>query len=198
VPAAANTNSAAGTASRPARLPNRLRVRVVMWLISPGANPPADVDRYLLPHEQEVITIRQHPIVLLPWATAVIGGLLAAITVGAMPHANRSEQLAVWLLTAFLFLEFLLAAGRWGVWYFVVTSHRLLICSGLSRRRVSMWPLAEVRRIDLERSTYGRIAGYASLIVHGRTFIDYLPYPEQIYFEICSLIYPADTRPTTE
>ena len=45
-----------------------------MRLISPGANPPADVDRYLLPHEQEVITVRKHPAVLLaPVAWAVIG-----------------------------------------------------------------------------------------------------------------------------
>ena len=43
-----------------------------MRLISPGANPPADVDRYLLPHEQEVITVRKHPAVLLaPVAWAV-------------------------------------------------------------------------------------------------------------------------------
>jgi len=51
-----------------------------MRLISPGANPPADVDRYLLPHEQEVITVRKHPAVLLaPVAWAVVGLVIAAV-----------------------------------------------------------------------------------------------------------------------
>lgn len=161
-----------------------------MRLISPGVNPPADVDMYLLPHEQQVITVRRHYVVLFPSAAAAFGGLLAAITVGAMPHANQSEQLAVWLLTAFLFLEFLLAVARWSVWYFVITSHRLLICSGLSRRRVVMWPLIEVRGITFERSFRGRFFNYGSFIVQGRTYIDYIPYAEHLYLEYCSLIYP--------
>jgi PH (Pleckstrin Homology) domain-containing protein len=161
-----------------------------MRLISPGANPPADVGRYLLPHEQEVITIRQHPVVLLPWAAAAVGGLLVAIIIGALPHADRPEQLGVWLLTAFLFLEFLLAAGRWAVRYFVVTSQRLLVISGLFHRRTAMWPLTEVRRMTLERSLYSHIGGYGSFVIDGRTFIDYIPYPEQIYLEICEMIYP--------
>jgi hypothetical protein len=161
-----------------------------MRLISPRTDPPANVDKYLLPHEQEVIGTRQHPVVLLPWAAATIGGLLAAITVGSMPHANQSEQLVVWLLTALLFLEFLLAAGRWSVWYLVVTSERLLIVSGLYRRRVAMWPLTEVRGITFERSFHGRFLGYGSFIVQGRTFIDYIAHPEQLYLEILPRIYP--------
>ena len=161
-----------------------------MRLTSPGANPPGDVDRYLLPHEQEVITVRQHPAVLLPWAAAATGGLLVAIIIGALPHVNRPEQNLVWLLTAFLFLEFLLGMGRWAVRYFVVTSQRMLIISGLFHRRLEMWPLTDVRGITLERPAYGRIGGYGSFVIGGRTFIDYIPYPEQIYLEICGLIYP--------
>jgi len=161
-----------------------------MRLTSPGANPPGDVDRYLLPHEQEVITVRLHPAVLLPWAAAAAGGLLVAIIIGALPHADQFEQLLVRLLAAFLFLQFLLAMGRWAVRYFVVTSQRMLVISGLFHRRTEMWPLIDVRGITLERSAYSRIGGYGSLVIGGRTFIDYIPYPEQIYLEICRLIYP--------
>lgn len=166
-----------------------------MRLIAPSATPPAKVNKHLLPHEEQVITIRQHYIVLLPWAAAATGGLLAAITVGVMPHSTHSEQLVVWGLTGFLFLEFIFAAARWGVWYLVVTSHRILICSGIPRRRVAMWPLDSIRGMTLEQSFYGRFCGYGTFIFQGRTFIDYIPYPEQLYLEICGLLYmPKDSH----
>lgn len=162
-----------------------------MRLIVSSAASPAEIDKYLLQDEQEVVTLRQHPFVLLPWSAAAVGGLLVAITVGAMPHINRAEQLVVWGLTAFLFLELLLAAARWGVWYLVVTSERLLICSGSFRRRVDEWPKESLRGMTVDRSFYGRFWGYGSLIVQGRTFIDYIPYLEQIYPEIWAHLYPS-------
>ena len=65
-----------------------------MRLISPGANPPADVDKYLLPHEQEVITVRKHPAVLLaPLAWAVLGLIVAAVFVGKQQLASLKVQL---------------------------------------------------------------------------------------------------------
>lgn len=36
-----------------------------MKLVTPGDEAPASVNRYLLPHEQQVITIRRHPAILL-------------------------------------------------------------------------------------------------------------------------------------
>ena len=46
---------------------------------------PADVNRYLLPEEVQVITLRQHPAVLSMPLGAALGGLLAAIAVSQIP-----------------------------------------------------------------------------------------------------------------
>ena len=116
-----------------------------MRLISPGANPPADVDRYLLPHEQEVITVRKHPAVLLaPVAWAVIGLVLAAVLSDTLLRHESGLTWIVWAIWGLVFLRFLWAALNWSVDYFIVTSHRFIVTSGLFTRNVAMMPLAKV------------------------------------------------------
>jgi hypothetical protein len=167
-----------------------------MRLITPrGDQSPTRVYKHLLPHEEHVVTIRRHPVVLAPWAAAAAGGLLIAISLAAMPRASQPEQTAAWLLTGFLLIEFLLAAARWQAWYLVVTTQRMLICSGVSSEKAAMWPLTALTGMTYERSSgqllSGLIGDYGRLIIQGRTFLDYLPYPEQLYLEICGLIFPA-------
>ena len=50
-----------------------------MRLIAPGGLAPAEVNKYLLPHEQQVITVRRHPAVLMGPALLTLGGLIAAV-----------------------------------------------------------------------------------------------------------------------
>jgi hypothetical protein len=161
-----------------------------MRMVFPGTRPPTDVDRYLLPHEQEVITIRRHPAVLLPWAAAAVGGLSATLAINGIAHEGRSVQFVAWLLTAFLFVELIVATLHWAVAYIVVTSHRMVIISGLSGRRVTEIPLVELRKIGLDRSLSGRLFGYGTFTLSGRNLVSYMPFPEQIYLEIAALLYP--------
>jgi len=58
-----------------------------------------------------------------------------------------------------------------------------------------MWPLDALKGMTIERTFYSRFFNYGSLIVQSRTFIDYLPYPEQLYLEICKLLYPSRLLP---
>jgi len=161
-----------------------------MRLIASGATPPAEVNKYLLPHEQQVITVRQHPAVLIPWIAPPIGGLVVALAMSAIPN-ERVSQLAAWILTAFLFVEMMLAIARWAAWYFAVTSHRAMVCAGVTRRTVLTWSLSDLRGATLRRPFGGRLFGYGSFVLNDRTTIDFVPYPEQLYLEIFGLVYPS-------
>jgi uncharacterized membrane protein YdbT with pleckstrin-like domain len=167
-----------------------------MRLISPGANPPADVDRYLLPHEQEVITVRKHPAVLLaPVAWAVIGLVIAALLSDTVLRHDSGLTWIVWAIWGIVFLRFLWAAITWAVDYFVVTSHRFIETSGLFSRKVAMMPLAKVTDMTFERSFLGRMLGYGTFILESAgqdqalSRVDHIPYPEQLYLEVCSLLF---------
>jgi uncharacterized membrane protein YdbT with pleckstrin-like domain len=167
-----------------------------MRLISPGANPPADVDRYLLPHEQEVITVRKHPAVLLaPIAWAAVGLIVAAVLSDTVLRHSSGLTWIVWAIWGLVFLRFLWAAINWAVDYFVVTSHRFILTSGLFSRKVAMMPLVKVTDMTFQRSFLGRLFGYGTFILESAgqdqalSKVDYIPYPEQLYLEVCSLIF---------
>ena len=167
-----------------------------MRLISPGANPPADVDRYLLPHEQEVITVRKHPAVLLaPVAWAVIGLIIAALLSDTLLRHESGLVWIVWGIWGIIFLRFLWHAINWAVDYFIVTSHRFIETSGLLSRKVAMMPLAKVTDMTFERSALGRVLGYGTFILESAgqdqalSRVDHIPYPEQLYLEVCSLLF---------
>jgi uncharacterized membrane protein YdbT with pleckstrin-like domain len=166
-----------------------------MRLTSPG-NPPADVDRYLLPHEQEVITVRKHPAVLLaPVAWAVIGLIIAAVLSDTLFRHASGLTWIIWAIWGLVFLRFLWHAINWSVDYFVVTSHRFIETSGLLSRRVAMMPLAKVTDMTFERSFLGRLLGYGTFILESAgqdqalSRVDHIPYPEQLYLEVCALLF---------
>jgi Bacterial PH domain len=58
-----------------------------------------------------------------------------------------------------------------------------------------MMPLTKVTDMTFQRSTLGRILGYGEFIVESAgqdqalRNIDHLPYPEQLYLEVCGLIF---------
>jgi uncharacterized membrane protein YdbT with pleckstrin-like domain len=169
-----------------------------MRLISPGANPPADVDRYLLPHEQEVITVRKHPAVLLaPVAWAVLGLVIAAVLSDTLLRHESGLTWIVWAIWGLVFLRFLWAAINWSVDYFIITSHRFIETTGLFTRNVAFIPMAKVTDFTFRRSFLGRVFGYGTFIVESAgqdqalDNVDFIPYPEQLYLEACSLLLPA-------
>ena len=167
-----------------------------MRLISPGANPPSDVGKYLLPHEQEVITVRKHPAVLLaPVAWAVAGLVIAAVLSDTVLRHDSALTWIIWAIWGVVFLRFLWAALNWSVDYFVVTSHRFIETSGLFTRRVAMMPVAKVTDMTFKRTFLGRVLGYGTFVLESAgqdqalTNVDHVPYPDQLYLEVCSLLF---------
>jgi hypothetical protein len=84
------------------------------------------------------------------------------------------------------------------VWYqerFIATPTQMMLVSGVIRRRVVMKPFANLTDMSFHKSLPGRILNYGELIFESvgqeaLEKIEYVPYPEKMYLELCSIIFP--------
>ena len=155
---------------------------------------PAVVARVLLPYEQEVLSVRQHPAVLVAPSLAAGGGLIAAAVLSFLSLSG--EALAItWSIWGLVLVYWLSCLARWPASYFAVTNQRLLIVRGLLRRDVWTVPLDRATQLGLRRSFSGRVLGYGQFILDGAEArqairsVSFMPYPEQLYLEITGLIF---------
>ncbi|WP_046468703.1 PH domain-containing protein [Allosalinactinospora lopnorensis] len=171
-----------------------------MKLVAPTNRAPASVNRYLLPHEQDVVTIRRHPAVLMGPVSAVLGALIFAGFLSNTALASNAAALAViWWVWLLVLVWFVWRVAEWSVDYFVITSARLLLTTGLITRQVNMMPLSKVTDMRFERSILGRFLGYGTFIMESAgqdqalSRIHFVPYPEQLYLEVVGLIFPDNS-----
>jgi len=164
--------------------------------VVPNETVPAAVYRVLLPHERQVITVRFHPAVLIGPVAVVLGGLaLAGLLSTTVAHGNGLAMLIIWGLWLVLVVRLVYKIYVWLDEYFVVTSQRLLLATGVFTKRVNMMPLTKVTDMRFERSPSGRLLGYGKFVVESAgqdqalQTVDHLPYPEQLYLEVCGLIF---------
>jgi len=175
-----------------------------MRLIAPGGRtPPREVNKYLLLHEHQVITVRQHPAVFSTPVVIALGGLILTVVLqGSILKAQSGLMLIIWILWGILFLRALWAVVTWSVDYFVVTSQRMILTSGLLTRKVAMMPLNKVTDMSFQRSLGGRLLGYGEFIIESAgqdqalRNIPFIPYPEQLYLEVCNLLFPGEEPPS--
>ncbi|MGH3200987.1 MAG: PH domain-containing protein [Streptosporangiaceae bacterium] len=163
---------------------------------------PASVNRYLLPHERQVISVHEHPAVLIgPIALLLLGLAIAGVLSNYVAHGNADAILIIWGLWVVLLLWFVFKVWDWSVNYFVVTSHRLILAKGVVLRKVGMLPLTKVTDMSFQRSTIGRVLGYGEFIVESAgqdqalRNVKFIPYPEQLYLEVCGLIFKDEEQP---
>jgi uncharacterized membrane protein YdbT with pleckstrin-like domain len=161
-----------------------------------GARAPVAINKYLLPREVQVATVRQHPAVLIPPSAAALGGLLVAGVLSAtVVHGVLSA--IIWLAWGVLLVRLIWKAVNWSVDYFVVTSERLLLTRGFLTRRVNMMPLTKVTDMSIKRTVPGRMLGYGEFIVESAgqdqalRNVTYIPYPEQLYLLVCGMLFPS-------
>jgi len=163
--------------------------------VVPNETTPARVYRVLLPHERKVITTRFHPAVPIRPVAEALAGLAVAGLLSTIARLNVTALLVIWLLWGILLVRLLLAFYNWLEDYFVVTSSRLLVAKGVIKTSVNMMPLTKVTDMRFERSAMGRLLGYGTFIVESAgqdqalRQVDKLPYPEQLYLEVCGLIF---------
>jgi len=164
--------------------------------VVPNETVPAAVYRVLLPHERQVITVRFHPAVLIrPVAEVLLGLALAGLLSTTVAHGNGLAMLIIWGLWLLLVLRLVYKIYVWLDEYFVVTSQRLLLATGVFTKTVNMMPLSKVTDMRFVRSPSGRLLGYGKFVVESAgqeqalQTVDHLPYPEQLYLEVCGLIF---------
>ena len=163
--------------------------------VVPNETVPASVYRVLLPHERRVITVRFHPAILIGPVAWTLAGLAVAGLLSTLVHLDGTVLLIIWLAWLVLVVRLLFYIYQWLEDYFVVTSARLLLATGVFRKTVNMMPLTKVVDMRFERSPIGRLLGYGTFIVESAgqdqalRQINHLPYPEQLYIEVCGLIF---------
>jgi uncharacterized membrane protein YdbT with pleckstrin-like domain len=167
-----------------------------MRLVPNTDTVPASVNRYLLPHERQVITVHKHPAVLIrPIFEVLVGLAIAGWLSNSVAHGNGTVLLVIWILWAVLLLRLGIKILDWSVDYFVVTSQRFVLATGVITRKVNMMPLSKVTDMSFQRTTLGRILGYGEFILESAgqdqalRVVDHIPYPEQLYLEVCGLIF---------
>jgi membrane protein YdbS with pleckstrin-like domain len=169
-----------------------------MSMVVPNETVPASVFRALLPQERQVITVRFHPAVLIKPVALALAGLAVVGLLSVIPHLSGTFLLVIWLLWLLLLIRLLYRIYMWLEDYFVVTSKRLMLTSGVIKKEVNMLPLTKVSELRFERSGMGRLLGYGTFYIdaagvppnHPLSKVNHLPYPEQLYLEVCGLIFP--------
>jgi membrane protein YdbS with pleckstrin-like domain len=157
---------------------------------------PAAVNKYLLPSEDRVITVHQHPAVLIkPVALLLPASVLLVWLNFVVIHHNNDAKIVIWVLWAILLSWVVGKIVDWYVNYFVVTPQRMLLAQGILVKKVNMMPLTKVTDMSFQRSPMGQILGYGEFIVESAgqdqalSHVTYLPYPEQLYLEVCGLLF---------
>jgi membrane protein YdbS with pleckstrin-like domain len=142
-----------------------------------------------------VITVRFHPAILIRPVAEALGGLALAGLLTTLFHLGSTLLLIIWLAWLILVVRLLFSIYQYLEDYFVVTSARLLLATGVFRKTVNMMPLSKVTDMRFERSPIGRLLGFGTFIVESAgqdqalRNINHLPYPEQLYLEVCGLIF---------
>ena len=124
---------------------------------------PASVNRYLLPHEHQVVSVHQHPAVLSGRIFVVLVGVVAAVwlSISVAPD-NGTALVIIWFLWGLLLAWLAVKVVDWSRNYFVVTSARLLLAQGFIVRKVNMMPLAKVTDMASSGPQWARSSATAS------------------------------------
>lgn len=155
---------------------------------------PAAIYRYLVPREQQVLTLRQHWAFLIPPAAAAAGAALAAGVVTVVAPGAATLATVAWVLAGFLVARLIVAGLSWFVQFITITSERVVLTSGILNRKIKIIPLPNFAEMTFVRSFAGRMIGYGAFMVEatGKPYliIDYIPYPEQVQLELTEIAFP--------
>jgi Bacterial PH domain len=158
---------------------------------TPNSRAPVAINKYLLPREVQVATMRQHPAVLVVPGTEAVAGLVLGITLTLALQESLPQLMAIWTAVTLLMLHCLRVYARWSVDYLCVTSERIVQIFGFSHRSVTQIPLHELVHLSLVRTFAGRLLGYGALVNGSQLISAYVPYPEQLYLLIEGVLYPT-------
>jgi hypothetical protein len=165
--------------------------------VVPEETVPLSVARYLWPTERRVITVRKHPAAFRGHALLLIA-ILAVFGLDAGAVFKRNWLLL--MLLAVLFVGFslfvYLRVRAWMETYLCVTLNRMIIIGWRRRRELTVIPIADAMDMVFCRPLLGRFLGHGTFIISAskggssKCKLAYLPYPEQLYVEVCGILFP--------
>lgn len=179
-----------------------------MNILTPRNYAPASVSRYLLPAETQVISVRQHPVVLAKVFFITLAIVVIELIISSHAPPKSNVQVLIWLPGLVAIGWFAIRLVQWWVDWFAVTERRFILTTGIITRKVAMMPLIRVTDMSFQRSPMGRVLGYGEFILESAgqdqalRSVPYLPYPEQMYRRVCLWIFPdrvqSQTPPTQQ
>lgn len=167
-----------------------------MNILTPRNYAPASISRYLLPSETQVISVRQHPVVLAKHFFITLGVLIVEVIISSQVSTESAAQVAIWLPGVAAIIWLGIAAVNWWVDWFAVTEKRFILTTGIITKKIAMMPLTRVTDMSYQRTAMGRILGYGEFILESAgqdqalRSVPHLPYPEQMYRRVCLWIFP--------
>lgn len=158
---------------------------------------PEEVAKLLLPHETGMVSVRQHPVVLLGPVAIAFGGMVAASLLSAVLIAAGGIALTIvwggWLVTL---AHLALRVFAWSEDRFIVTNQRMMMIEGIITHHVAMMPLGKVTDMSFQQSPGGRLLGYGTFVLESAgqdqamREITHIPQPEHVYLQVCEMIFP--------
>jgi membrane protein YdbS with pleckstrin-like domain len=171
----------------------------VVKLVPSSDTVPRSITRILLPLEnRHVICVRRHPAILIRPILEVLAGLAIAGFLSSTVAGKSGVVVAVlWIAWGLLVLRLGLKVWAWIIDYFIVTPKRMLMTTGIFNRKVAMMPMSKVTDMSFQRTQLGRMLGYGEFILESAgqdqalRVVDHLPYPEQLYQQVCEVLFPG-------
>jgi uncharacterized membrane protein YdbT with pleckstrin-like domain len=155
---------------------------------------PHHLAKYLLPQEEQTVTIRRHPAMLLRYLIESFGALILAGVLTAV-ISNATAVTVVWVLWLMVVSRLAFKVFEWSDEYFAVTKVRVMLVHGIVTRRVDMMPLSKVTDLTVNRTIMGRMLGYGTLVLESAgqdqalSTVEYIPEPEAVYLEISAAAF---------
>jgi membrane protein YdbS with pleckstrin-like domain len=155
---------------------------------------PHHLEKYLLPQEEQTVTIRRHPAMLLRYFAESLGGLILAGVLTALV-SQSTVVTVIWVGWLVVLSRLAFKVFEWSDEFFAVTGVRVMLVHGLLTRRVDMMPLNKVTDLTVDRSIMGRMLGYGTIVLESAgqdqalSTVEYVPEPEAVYLEISSVAF---------
>jgi uncharacterized membrane protein YdbT with pleckstrin-like domain len=162
---------------------------------------PRDPDEYLLSTERRVIRLRRHWAFVLRQLAETVLALVAAFALSFLLRETQSSsstwllQNILWYVALFVLLRFTYYLVEWWVERIVVTDKRFMITSGIFTTKIAMMPVGKVTDLTYQRTLFGRMLGYGTLVVESAgqiqalNRIEYVPRPEEVFDAISELVF---------
>ena len=100
-----------------------------------------------------------------PVAEVLAGLAIAGLLSTTLARHSGLALLVIWLAWFLVVLRLLYKVWAWLDDYFVVTSKRMMLATGVFSKSVAMLPLTKVTDMRFERSARGRVFGFGKFIV---------------------------------